>query len=127
MALHLVITEQRYGEVAVVSLNGWLVGDEQDTQFRSCIDALVRDGIIKIVVDLRDVTLLDSGGVGVLVGKLLTVRRRGGDLRLACLTSRTERVLSTSRLLTIFATFDATDDAIRSFAADVPPAAPSYT
>jgi anti-sigma B factor antagonist len=127
MALHLVITELRYDEVAVVSLNGWLVGDEQDAQFRNCIDGLVRQGITKIVADLHDVTLLDSGGVGVLVAKLLTVRRRGGDLRLTRLTSRTERVLSTSRLLTIFATFDSPVDAIQSFATDVPPAAASHT
>jgi anti-sigma B factor antagonist len=127
MALHLVITEQRYDEVAVVSLNGWLVGDEQDAQFRNSIDGLVRQGITKIVADLHDVTLLDSGGVGVLVAKLLTVRRRGGDLRLTRLTSRTERVLSTSRLLTIFATFDSPVDAIQSFATDVPPAAASHT
>jgi anti-anti-sigma factor len=83
LAPHLVITEQRVGDVAVLSLNGWLIADEQDVQFRDHIDALVRDGITKIVVDLHDVTLLDSGGVGVLIAKFLTLRNRGGDLRLA--------------------------------------------
>ena len=127
MAPHLVITEQRCGDVAVVSLNGWLVADEQDAQFRDCIDALVRDGITKIVADLHDVTMLDSGGIGVLVAKFLTVRKRGGDLRLARLTARTQRVLSITRLLTVFATFDSPDDAVRSFATDPPHAAPSLT
>ena len=118
MAPQLVITAQRFGDVAVVALNGWLVADEQDVQFRNYIDALVRGGITKIVADLHDVTLLDSGGMGVLVAKLLTVRKRGGDLRLARLTDRTRRMLSITRLLTIFATFDSRDDAVLSFAPD---------
>ena len=124
MAPHLVITEQRFGDVALVSLNGWLVADDQDAQFRDYIDALVREGIAKIVVDLHDVTLLDSGGVGVLVAKFLTLRKRGGDLRLARLSERTWRVLSITRLLTIFATFDSPDDAVRSFATDAPLTSP---
>jgi anti-sigma B factor antagonist len=115
MAAHLVITEQRVGDVAVVSLNGWLVADEQGIQFRNYIDALVHEGITNIVADLHEVTLLDSGGIGALVAKLLTVRKRGGDLRLARLTARTQRVLSITRLLTVFATFDSPDDAVRSF------------
>lgn len=118
MAPHLVITSQRFGDVAVVELNGWLVAEEQDVQLKNYIDALVREGITKIVVDLHDVTLLDSGGVGVLVAKLLTVRKRGGDLRLARLSDRTQRVLSITRLLTVFATFDSAHDAVHSFATD---------
>ena len=120
MAPHVVITEQRFHDVVVVSLKGQLIADEQDVQFRNAIDALVREGITKIVVDLHDVTLLDSGGVGVLVAKFLTLRKRGGDLRLARLTKRTHRVLAITRLLRVFATFDSTADAVHSFAADAP-------
>jgi anti-anti-sigma factor len=123
MASHLDIAEQRFGDVAVVSLTGWIVADEQDVRFRNHIDALVRQGITRIVADLHNVTLLDSGGVGVLVAKFLTLRTRGGDLRLACLSERAHRVLSITRLLSVFATFDSADDAVRSFATDAPHAA----
>ena len=120
MAPHVVITEQRFRDVVVVSLKGQLIADDQDVQFRNSIDALVREGITKIVADLHDVTLLDSGGVGVLVAKFLTLRNRGGDLRLARLTERTRRVLAITRLLRVFATFDSAADAVQSFAADAP-------
>jgi anti-anti-sigma factor len=123
MAPHLVITEQRFGDVAVVWLNGWLVGDEQDVGFKNHIDALVREGITKIVADLHDVTLLDSGGIGVLVAKFLTLRKRGGELRLARVTGRPQRVLSITRLLTVFSTFDSPANAVHSFATDAPHAA----
>jgi anti-anti-sigma factor len=119
MASQLDITERRFGDVAVLLLSGRLVPDEQDVQFRRRIDALVDEGVTKIVVDLHDVTLLDSGGIGVLVAKFLTLRKRGGDLRLARLTNRTHRVLSISRLLTVFATFESIEEAVQSFAAGV--------
>jgi len=117
MASHLEMTDQLYGDVVVIALTGWLVPDEQDALFTKRIDAFVGQGLTKVVVDLHDVALLDSGGVGVLVAKLLTLRRRGGDLRLARLTARTERVLSLTRLLTVFAIFDTVEDAVRSFGA----------
>lgn len=120
MAPHVVITQQRFRDVVVVSLKGQLIADDQDVQFRNAIDALVREGITKIVADLHDVTLLDSGGVGVLVAKFLTLRKRGGDLRLARLTERTRRVLTITRLLPVFATFDSAANAVHSFAADAP-------
>jgi stage II sporulation protein AA (anti-sigma F factor antagonist) len=120
LAPHVVITEQRFRDVVVLSLKGQLIADDQDVQFRNAIDALVREGITKIVADLHDVTLLDSGGVGVLVAKFLTLRKRGGDLRLARLTERTRRVLAITRLLRVFATFDSPADAVHSFAVDAP-------
>jgi len=128
MASRLDITERRSGDVVVVSLTGRLVPDEQDVTFRTRIDALVDEGVTKIVVDLHDVTLLDSGGIGVLVAKFLTLRKRGGDLRLARLTNRTHRVLSITRLLTVFATFESVEDAVQSFAPGVrQPAMPGAT
>jgi anti-sigma B factor antagonist len=123
IARHLDITQQRFGDVAVVSLEGWLVADEQDVRFRNCIDAIVSEGIANIVVDLHDVTLLDSGGIGVLVAKLLTLRKRGGDLRLARLSDRTRRVLSITHLLTAFAAFDSAEAAVHSFVSEPPHAA----
>ena len=123
MASHLEMTDELYGDVVVIALTGWLVPDEQDALFTQRIDALVGQGLTKVVVDLHDVALLDSGGVGVLVAKFLTLRRHGGDLRLARLTARTERVLSMTRLLTVFASFDTVEQAVQSFTTEARPPA----
>lgn len=114
------ITERRAGNVVIVSLAGRLVPDQEDILFRDCIDALVDRGVTSIVVDLHDVVLLDSGGIGVLVAKLHTLRGRGGDLRLARLTSRTHRLLEITHLLSVFANFDSVADAVKSFGAPAP-------
>jgi anti-sigma B factor antagonist len=66
------------------------------------------------------VTCIDSGGVGTLVAKLLSVRRRGGDMRLVRVTGRTRRVLEITRLLSVFQVFESAEEAIHSFSVDVP-------
>lgn len=115
MAAQLEISERRTGDIAILALSGHLVADDDDVIFTERIDALIAEGISKVIVDFHDVTIFDSGGVGVLVAKLLSVRRRGGDLRLTRLTERARRVLATTHLTTVFAAFDFEAEAIRSF------------
>jgi anti-sigma B factor antagonist len=119
MAAQLNIRETRAGDVTVLKLTGRLVADEEDVIFASEVNRLIAAGRIQIIADLRDVSSLDSGGVGTLVAKLLSARRRGGDLRLLNLTDRTRRVLEITRLLGVFQVFDSADDAIRSFSRQV--------
>ena len=111
------IRERRSGDIVIVSPIGRLVPDQGDELFRECIDTLIEGGICRIVVDLHDVVLLDSGGIGVLIAKLHSLRKRGGDLRLAHLTPRTERLLAITHLLSVFLTYSSVDEAVRSFAA----------
>lgn len=111
------IRERRSGDIVVVSLIGRLVPDQEDEIFRECIDTLIDAGHYRIVVDMHGVVLLDSGGIGVLIAKLHSVRKRGGDLRLAHLTPRTERLLAITHLLSVFLTYGTADEAVRSFAA----------
>ena len=120
MAAQLEIAETRAGGVTVLALSGRLVADEEDLDFADHVDRLVADDRIHIVVDFHDVTCIDSGGVGTLVAKFLSVRRRGGDMRLVRVTDRTRRVLAITRLLSVFQVFESTEQAIRSFSVDVP-------
>ena len=114
------LRERRFGDVVVISPVGRLVPDQEDLIFREGIDRLIDQGICRIVVDLHDVVLLDSGGIGVLIAKLHSVRKRGGDLRLAHLTPRTERLLAITHLISIFMTFASVDAALQSFGVQVP-------
>lgn len=115
MAAQLVIAERQAGDVTILDLTGRLVADEEDVRFTSRVDALLDAGHRHFVIDFEHVTVIDSGGVGALVAKFLSVRRRGGDMRLVNLTPRTRRVLEITRLLSVFATFASEEAAIRSF------------
>ena len=115
MAVQLEISETLAGDVTVLTLAGRLVADEEDVLFAQHVDRLVAAGRVKLVVDFHNVTCIDSGGIGALVAKLLSVRRRGGDMRLLSVTDRTRRVLEITRLLAVFSIFESSDAAIRSF------------
>ena len=59
---------------------------------------------------------IDSAGIGVLIGRYLSLRRRGGDMKLANLTARSHRVMTITQLLDVFDCFDSIDEAVESFA-----------
>ena len=111
------IQERRAGDVTVLGLGGRLVLYDGEADFRQKVDQLIASGTRKIIVDLKDVTYVDSAGVGVLVGKYLSVRREGGDMKLLHLSTRSLRVMTITRLTSVFDTFDSEEDALRSFEA----------
>ena len=109
------ITERRVGPVAILSLRGRLVLDDGDALLRQRVDDLVARGETMILADLTDLDYVDSAGIGVLIAKYLSVRRKGGDLKLLRLSSRTHHALEITHLLTVFETFETEEEAVRSF------------
>jgi anti-sigma B factor antagonist len=115
MAAALQITERRRGDVTILDLAGRVVLGEGDAPFRQAIEALVKEKRLKIVLNLRDVTYIDSAGVGVMVGKLVSLRRQGGDIKLLTLVQRNLRVMTITKLVTVFEIFESEDEAVQSF------------
>jgi anti-sigma B factor antagonist len=111
------ITERRVGPVTILALRGRLVLDDGDSLLRQRIDDLVGGGHTKILADLTNLDYVDSAGIGVLIAKYLSVRRKGGDLKLLRLSSRTHHALEITHLLTVFEAFDSEAEAVQSFGA----------
>lgn len=109
------IVEQRVGDVTILRLKGRLELDDGDVVLREHVDRLVAQGRVNLVLDMTDVTRMDSAGIGMLVGKYMTVKNRGGTLRLLHLTDRTSRLLHVTRLETVFDIFEQEDLAIQAF------------
>lgn len=110
------LTERRAGDVTLLDLTGRLVLEDGDAVLRERVNALLAEGRLKIVINLRDVTYIDSCGVGVLIAKFVSARRKGGDVRLLHLTPRSHHVMEITRLLDVFQIFASEEDAVRSFA-----------
>jgi len=72
------IAEVQVGDVTILRMGGRLELEEGDLVFRDCINRLVDEGHLKIVLDLKAVTRIDSAGIGMLVSKYLTTQKRGG-------------------------------------------------
>jgi anti-sigma B factor antagonist len=109
------LTERRVGDVTILDLAGRLVLEDGDALLRSRINELVSEGRLKILVNLKDVTYVDSCGVGVLIAKYVSVRKKGGDVKLLHLTPRSHKVMEISKLLSVFETFDSEERAVGSF------------
>ena len=115
MAPRIKISEGQVGYVTILDLQGRLVFDEGDTSCVERIDELVRQNRVRIILNLENVSYIDSAGVGAVVSKYVTLRKRGGDLKLLRLSDRVRRVISIARLLAVFEAFESEELAIRSF------------
>lgn len=117
VASKLEIVERQVGDVAVLVLTGQMLLDDGDLAFGRCVTDLTSRGIVKLIVDLGGVTFIDSSGVGMLAAKLKHVRERKGDIRLVHLTSRSQRLFGTMKLMMVFESFEDEAAAVRSFVA----------
>ena len=110
------ITERRIGDVTVVQVAGRIVLGDGAAELRSRMNDLIDEARLKFLLDLREVTYIDSFGVGVIAAKYVSVRRKGGDLRLLQLSPRSHHVMTISGLLKIFQSFESDEEGLRSFA-----------
>ena len=115
MPAPLQITQRSAGQVAVLEIGGQLVADEGDAAFKAHVASLVSAGCRSVLLDLRDVQYMDSGGAGVLAATYLHVVKRGGALKLLCPSDRVCRVLQITHLLGVFEVFDEEAAAMQSF------------
>jgi anti-sigma B factor antagonist len=111
------IQERSVGDVKVLDLKGKITLGEGDELLKDKVNSLVNQGHKKIVLNLADVPYIDSAGLGEVVRTYTTVSRQGGSLKLLNLTKRITDLLSITKLLTVFETFDSENDAVRSFSA----------
>ncbi len=103
--------------VAILVLSGPLTGGGGDDEFREAIDTLLASGRNRILVDFREVSFMDSAGMGELVAGHRTVERFGGKLKLLNPSRRVHNSLTLSKILPIFEVFEDEDTAVASFPA----------
>jgi anti-sigma B factor antagonist len=111
------IQERPVGDVVVLDLKGKITLGEGDELLKDKVNSLVNQGHKKIILNLAEVPYIDSAGLGEVVRTYTTVSRQGGSLKLLNLTKRITDLLSITKLLTVFETFDSENDAVRSFSA----------
>ena len=110
------IEERTVGEVLVLDLSGKLTIGEGDELLKDKINSLIQQGKRKLILNLEGVPYVDSAGLGEIVRTYTTVSRQGGQLKLVHLTKRIEDLLSITKLLTVFETYESEQEAVDSFA-----------
>jgi anti-sigma B factor antagonist len=100
------ITNREVDGVTVVALDGRVVLGEETNSLREKMKGLVAEGKKKLVLDLSNVTMIDSAGLGTLVGIHQSASSRGASLRLCNLGAKFKELLQMTRLLTVFEVSD---------------------
>jgi anti-sigma B factor antagonist len=112
------IEERSAGDVMIVDVSGKVtLGDGGDVVLKDKIQSLVQQGKKKVLLNLGDVSYVDSAGLGQIVQSYATVMKSGGQLKLLNVTRRIHDLLSITKLLTVFECHDKEADAVASFAA----------
>ena len=109
------IRERTIGSVEVLDLSGSLTSGEAVGHLKDKVNSLLQQDRRKILVNLGGVSYMDSSGLGELVAAYTTVTRHQGVLKLLNVTKRNKDLLSITKLLTVFDTFDSEDEAVKSF------------
>jgi anti-sigma B factor antagonist len=109
------ISRRESGGVTIIEPKGKVTIGEGDIVLRDEITKLLGEEKKKLVLDLGEVSYMDSAGVGELVSVYTSVKNRGGELKLANLTKKIKDLLSITQLLTIFDAYDSVEEAIGSF------------
>ena len=108
-------TSRQVEGVAVVDMSGRITLGEGSVVLRDTIRDLIGNGQKKILLNLGDVTYIDSSGIGELVSAFTAVRREGGELKLLNLTKKVHDLLQITKLYTVFDIKDDEAAAIKAF------------
>ncbi|HET8888034.1 MAG TPA: STAS domain-containing protein [Candidatus Angelobacter sp.] len=108
-------TSRQVEGVAVVDMSGRITLGEGSVVLRDTIRDLIGKGQKKILLNLGDVTYIDSSGIGELVSAFTAVRREGGELKLLNLTKKVHDLLQITKLYTVFDIKDDEATAIKAF------------
>jgi len=109
------LTTRQVGDVTVIDATGRITLGEGASTFRDTIRDLAAKGNKKVLLNLGEVTYIDSSGIGELVSGFTTVTNHGGVLKLLGLNKRVKDLLQITKLYTVFEVFDEESSAIRSF------------
>jgi anti-sigma B factor antagonist len=109
------LTTRQVGDVTVIDAAGRITLGEGASAFRDLIRDLAAKGDKKLLLNLSEVSYIDSSGIGELVSGFTTVTNHGGSLKLVGLSKRVKDLLQITKLYTVFETFDDEAQAVRSF------------
>ena len=109
-------TTRQVDGVSIVDLCGRITLGEGSTMLRDIVRDLIAKGNKKILLNLGDVTYIDSSGLGELVSAYTAVKNAGGELKLLNLTSKVRDLLVITKLVTVFDVKEDEASAVSSFA-----------
>jgi anti-sigma B factor antagonist len=113
--MSVIMTNSEVDGVAVVELDGRIVLGEESNSLREKLKSMVAAGKKKIVLNMAEITYIDSAGLGALVAAHVSAKTQGASVRLCNLGKKFHDVMQVTRLLTVFDVYDTQAAAVSSF------------
>ena len=110
------MTNREVDGVSVVALDGRIVLGEESNALREKVKSLIAEGKKKVVLNMANITFIDSAGLGTLVAAHHSAKSQGAALKLAHLGSKFQEVLQITKLLTVFDVYNSEAEAVATFA-----------
>ncbi|MEN8152560.1 MAG: STAS domain-containing protein [Acidobacteriota bacterium] len=109
------IEKRKNGEVVVLDIKGKILLGEGIDELRKTIDTVLEENETKLLLNFESVPYLDSTGLGEVVRSYTSVKNKGGVVKIVNLTNKVKDLLSVTKLITVFETFEDEEKAIDSF------------
>lgn len=104
------------GDIQILDLDGFMDMREVP-KFEQAVDALIKAGRCRIVLDLADLEYISSAGLGTIIGSIREVRRQGGDIKVGGCSAPVLDILKTFGFTQVFETFASRREAVAKFGA----------
>jgi anti-sigma B factor antagonist len=105
---------EKYNAV-IIELKGNVMGGDDTKEFNELLHKLISEGKKNVIVDLSEVKFMNSSGLGMLISGLTTMKRENGSLKLVKVTEKIESLLIITKLITIFESYESTEEALKTF------------
>jgi len=109
------IQEKCVDDIAILTFSGDLIGEPETMKVREKVHSLIAEGINKVVIDLGDVSYINSAGLGCLISVHTSLLNAKGNLKLARIGKKVKSIFVITQLIKVFDTHETVDRAIASF------------
>lgn len=109
------VNTRQAGDVTILDLKGKITIGSGDVALRNAVHEVMNSGAKKVLINMADVSTIDSSGIGELVSAYTTATNRGAKLKLINLPSKVTDILTITQLITVFDVYDSEAEGVSSF------------
>ena len=110
------ISERQIGDVTVIDLSGKLSNSDESGHLKEKVSSVFFQGRKQVLINVKDLSYIDSSGLGELVACLATARRNNGEVKISNLGKRVQDLMIMTKLLAVFDAHDSEESALTAFA-----------
>jgi anti-sigma B factor antagonist len=109
------VTERYAGDITFLDVEGRILFGDGEEEFKDAVNRVIESSRYKLIINMAEVPFIDSAGISQLVRTFVTLGKRGGGMRLLNLSKRVTELLTVTRLLSVWGSYDSEEQAVASF------------